>query len=1614
MNDSLETTLPIVNDGVDPKARPIQDLTQEMLNGKVQFPFKAPPPIQVKPEAQRLYITRTGEIVDYATPAEGYAAAFDNLGRGVGHEMGLGITSPVGALADNSRDRFFYDWESNLPANLASQDPGWSPIPKDDTVLASTTGADFYTKHIPSRTKEFLNQFGVGPKDFESLNGLQAKSALAEKLWYAWVDDNEARYSQEAGFLSKAGRFLTVDLLANAALDPWTYITVGTSAVVKGVGGAVAKASLKSAAKTAAAKNTASLFKAAGTTLPREIVEAKLPEGVVNLLSKKIYERSFEAAVFQVGDYAKHVAYDAKTDYAQNSWDVGAYFQTLAGNVVLPYAIDIGVDGLKLGWKQAKSAMAIRDSLAAATKDEVKFLSPRDPSGLTSLQDFGGIREVQAKYESIGQAMQAHKKDIFAYEDLLNERALASMEKAGITKDDIIDVVSKNPTDIELREWLETAITYSDRINKMTAAAGDLNAPVDHIPPEALSTVWVGKKKKVEVAGPVPDGAKPETVEVDNRTVVGFNDDIDRLMYGLAYDRMPIDRRAQVVRYLKSHPELSGLNDAELSSLIAVTASKIKAQINSNKIKATGEAITPRMEIDHVWRSITENDLQSTKVTSKVAEKTMTPEALKSKLGSMRTKFEKASKDVEALRNARKVAVAAGDTDLAGKISKKLKDVYGVIDEVTADNQGALTEMPVKDATPGTKVDDAEAFKQLDLINSKGEIFGGRGTDVRYVGPIPAPVKKGVKKLVSNLTGTAADLYDHAIKGVAQWANLIDHGPTKRTPNGDRVLSSAQQAHNMATNRGGTAVVYMQDVFDRHGLSPSEMAEANKAIAKARISGEDVVHSSKKVEAAAKEAKSILDTYLEGERQRGREVGLINEGVENYYPTYIDRQYFNQLDEIADHMHKKWVDEWSKPDAELHNATLYELGWMKADGTWNEIRHTDFDAMKFIADETGKRNLTVSDLERFGKKYLDAYLAMLAKRPVKPGEVGGALYQQAHNAIRKKTGTYVVPDTTKVSNPFLSDLFSGGRSQRQVSEAAKRIEEGAWADPNLFQYLITDHQYVLNQYATSFPLEAELQGIANDITGRWGITFDQVGKWLENLSLRSVTDATSREEVKQAFRAINEKLDFLRRTPQVGDNGVLGMYDFTTGAALGVRRIGVTSVGATQQFVSEPLLMLMLGGASPNQMRAWFSSIIEGLTTRDARHLLVGMGPLRDTFYHQVQRGIVDHPSTISQARNWWQRTFSVPWEQVKQAAKGDLPLSKKAGNVVLSAIDMGNSITAGLTGEWRMNAAMKRTSREMTIAKIVDHWEKMQKASDGISKLAKNYTEDELDAVFRHSGLGADFGRRLMEEGVLSKDVMAALKFLNSMDDNFISKYSYNKTLKIETSSQLLDRISDPVVKQKARNAYQRVVNAIEREADMLSPRPGVFDQYTGPRTSTSRLFQAFTVWSNAFFNKTMVDKFGNAEWYKAYAGLGMVLFSEFLFTQLYKYAYGGMSLQDLQDEWDENPQMVMAQSLSMTNTMSSLGSMGRLVMGLTGMNPVVGAKGVGGDRTIPLASDLAMSTGRIMKAWWDGDKDVNPRDLRNALKRTPVMNTPQMQMLGKFFGYKSLAGMLLGDREN
>lgn len=735
-----------------------------------------------------------------------------------------------------------------------------------------------------------------------------------------------------------------------------------------------------------------------------------------------------------------------------------------------------------------------------------------------------------------------------------------------------------------------------------------------------------------------------------------------------------------------------------------------------------------------------------------------------------------------------------------------------------------------------------------------------------------------------------------------------------------------------------------------------------------------------------------VDMLVPELEQMFREIG--DRGLSNGYFRSLDDNYAGGF-AIQDIMRNKPVDLaealhtvlhryfGAEDDAPIHRRTFNEVpgAHVRDEKTGNYISN------KAVYPEKAPR--TVGEMTPDHKRQ---YMELLAKRDDKVG-----LWAEAVKIAQNKLGhteLKTIHDTLELATP-------DPRRQRQ-------LKVGIWFEPELHPFIDWTPKRVIDTYGERVGYRIEEKEAVNflikQLTGEARKDFDvdtALSGIKDSLLADPKVDQHARNGIEAAFETLSNQVMALRGTQKHDPLRRMGLM---SDAAEMFGHLARTPIGARTGIAGiftegvPAILMAGLHNKSITVAARTAIEILRGVTNRNhLKGMLAGISFLRS----HVPYEIASVSNTESINKNWLEKTFTNP---IKNIGRAQGPVSKLKMTVAAM-----HRMSAGLGGEDAFQAAVTNGAVYAEMYRLVSSFEYMVKLSKAL--YGSGPVTESFDKLARDAGFGPDplYAEQLNQARLLDPE---AIKHMLEMDKAVGGKL-------IDTEGVMdFGLMEEAMLKNPAKGReWQRTVAAIQGFKETRSRSyvtvPGIQDIPTpsGGLSPFDKMSLIFTSFQRSWFSNTMLNTIQHGPMLHSMALLTSVFFGELLYYNIYRMLYRGMTIEDIQSEFEESPTAATMSALARTNFFGSASALGQVTMDIFSDKF---ASGAGSMYPVNTSVKFLTATANTVKAALSGEQEVDLRDARRIENMAAGLNSWWFQAIVRATGYKGVSDALFDEQTN
>jgi len=921
-----------------------------------------------------------------------------------------------------------------------------------------------------------------------------------------------------------------------------------------------------------------------------------------------------------------------------------------------------------------------------------------------------------------------------------------------------------------------------------------------------------------------------------------------------------------------------------------------------------------------------------------------------------------------------------------------------------------------------------------------------RSTDGRAFlgGSLIGNAMRQVNKLGNKFRSTGRfEILANAVPAIRMLGTMIaSTGPSAKAIAGvfEKGYMTLESARHFVAQRSGSVKSKYRDLIKKHGWSATDETTLMRNVMLALTDNEV-----DKLGPQEKELWNLLSPYLDQWGTDAVEAGVIKTLEDNYYPIVLLKSEQHRAAEVIDVIWDNWMARFTAEDAPLHMKTLKQLGWIekKPDGSWG--RRTDIlpDPTRGTPSGGTAANMSLlDDLDKITSDPLSALpqdnpfasLSDLPTTPPVPGAkslrdlylealgdrtVGGdkrpirGLLREAWVATHRAFGR-------EEMDVFVPDTVNGAHVNRAAS---RKIERSVWMDPRLSEFIDYQFENIVDEYGESLGITTKQQEITN------ALVRDMTGQDRRDITMTTLIDAMHAELLidtprGEAQRAIDEAFSFIKGKVAFARSGGIatdpardmGYQHALATIAINLSQSAVAGRNPLQQMAVEWTTIManavMRGGVTG--MKDFIVGLLQGASKDD----LVGLYHYTEQFRTHANRVVydIDHDNSI--VRSWSDAAIKNPIKRIKEAATNPQTSGmRRVGDVAMAFTNGLAQLSRGLTFE---SFIMQQTQEAVARVEIAasartynkGSWDRLSaalvEAQADLLTMSQKDAEKKFRGMTRAAGFGGDHNLavRLMTAGLLNPVHVQAFKTIKELGggDLFTKDGRINWDVAHEAVMSSIGRDDRQTIKE----TIGRLKMFLEAEVDARATRPGALDLYTptGGATPPDRLAMAFTSFSRAWFNKTMMERLGNDKLHAAVGLLGLTLIAEVTYNTLNRILYDGTTVSGEMKEWEDNPGSRFFDTMARTNFLGSANSVTRVAAGI--LSELRFSTQPSYPETV---SFRALSAGAKILTSFRDDVEVTSRDAKAINSIIPGLNHWVMQAIARATGYKGVAGWMTGE---
>lgn len=731
-------------------------------------------------------------------------------------------------------------------------------------------------------------------------------------------------------------------------------------------------------------------------------------------------------------------------------------------------------------------------------------------------------------------------------------------------------------------------------------------------------------------------------------------------------------------------------------------------------------------------------------------------------------------------------------------------------------------------------------------------------------------------------------------------------------------------------------------------------------------------------------AARIERVYKEYE-QRGLSSGYFRGTLDSYSGTFTIRMDKRNLAGLTDAFFAYWSKKFQDPSAELHRKTLYEMpGWYKYDNATGQ----------YVPDSIATRYATLPEkLSDLNATDQAEYLKRLTSTDTNAnGEFLYGLKAEAQKAAKNKLG--------------LIDHSNDLALVKANAALTRALEVDIWFSPELREFVDWRIGEGLSSYATNTAYRiSEKEGINHFIQSLIGVNrrdFDAVST-LEGIKSTLLAnpdlDDASRSQITMSFDYLRNQVMALRESFVSDLSRKQGITDDLVTIMGSLTRVPVSARSPLAGMVTElPMLLmsvLLKDGASG--LSRIVRDVLRGATNDQLKGIMAGFMWMRNHMPYTL--------STIADSthinRNWLDKVWTNPTRAIAGATTG-MDRAKAVAAWLHHA-------SSGLSGEDLFQGWVSGIAVHAASVRLVRSMDKMIKLTQMLEK--HDWTKEaDPEKAFRSYARAAGFGddaqyaARLNQAGLLNSQVLNTILDLDkAVSGRLIDKD--NGAFDHGLLEELL------IKRPQDREVIERIIAFKETELSRNVTTAGVQDVNIplGGIDPATKLKNMFTGFARSWFNNIMLNNLGNEKFAYAFFLLSVGLIGEALYNTALRTLYHGESLEDVLQEWEENPVSSTTFAIGRSNVFGTANILPMIVVDMF-------SKGNGAtsqaSSLYPVSTTLKMlrASANIIKDGLSSDKEITEKDADTIEAFIPVVNSYWYKSLSEAAGWRGPVNWIFG----
>lgn len=785
------------------------------------------------------------------------------------------------------------------------------------------------------------------------------------------------------------------------------------------------------------------------------------------------------------------------------------------------------------------------------------------------------------------------------------------------------------------------------------------------------------------------------------------------------------------------------------------------------------------------------------------------------------------------------------------------------------------------------------------------------------------------------------------------------------------------QMKGNADAESGAIIGRIWETMDKYNLAPNSEDEITlMQHVVARIVGINRTIDPK-FEAAVKEVTAIVDNYFKVNGDRGLASGFFEALEDNYAGSFHIARNMERVGDLTAAFRSVLARIFTTDDGSpLHNRTLRtNTGVFTADGT--------LDARYNVVPTT------VADLLPEHKtEYLDALNDMSLDSNNIPKR---GLYADAFFMTKNKLG--------HVEAKPLRGLERGMRYTDPTLQ--RRIYVEAFFESELMPFIDWSINGIIGNYGERVAYKIREREAVNqlvfDITGqrRRDIDLDTLFNATESVLL---TDSTisqeARDAIKGSFEYLRSKVSAIRG--QVGRDITreMGVIGETADILIDLGRVPVSASSGIAGVFTEAIPLIASVAHQTKNVSTVIRTILKmfrGSSREELKGMLAGMHSLRT----HMPGEIASMRSINTLNRSWWDKNFVNPIR--------DIGTASSVGNRIRAVTLALHRMASGVGFEEGIQASVSNAAVFADMFRFVSSIPNLERLITAIEKHGGPVDEVQFNKFVEEAGFNDPlFAAQLNQNGFVNREVLNEILDMNRhskgqlLDQNgSFMDYDLMVSAMLANPSIYRQKVIDMIQGLKQSLLDQRVTRPTVTEMRAPSGGVGPFD----------RLYNVFLSYGRSWFSNTMLNNLANSKLNYALFMISMYFVGELLYNEFRSVVYQGKSMDELLQEWEENPGERLASAMARSNfggNMTDLAHGAFDLFGNTGRAP-------GGLYPVTNAWRVSQAAVDSVKAILSSEKEVDLKKAALVERSIPGINSWWVRALLRSTGYKSFSEWIL-----